>query len=157
MTTLELLERLIDNLQLSIRAKSRARSREQLQSEMTEFAKDFTAKLNFSIEESWISLTCDITLPYELGDLAQYINYSEQLISYKSGDKVDLQNFLNQVVQEKEKIVAMFQKINDSPNLIVSLGKEQQPLFSYIKQKLEDINKEVVSVDNCYKRLIEQK
>jgi hypothetical protein len=157
MTGLELTERLIDDLQKSIRAKSIARGHEQLRADMMAYARDFRMKSNFSIEENWISLTCDITLPYDLGDLSQFINQNEQLVSYKSGDKVELQSFLNQVEANKDKIVATFQKLSDSPNLIAVFGQQKQTLFSYLQQKLDDLHNEAVSVDNCYKRIIESK
>lgn len=156
MKGLELTERLIDDLQKSIRAKNIARSREQLRTAMMTYARD-SIKSDFSIEESWISLTCDITLSYNLGDLSQFINHDEQLVSYKSGDKVELQSFLNQVEQNKDKIVATFQKLSDSPNLIAVFGQVQQTLFSYLKQKLDYLHDEALSVDNCYKRIIENK
>jgi hypothetical protein len=109
MIGLELMERLIDDIQKSIRAKSVSRSHEQLRVDMMTYAREIIQKSNFSIEENWISQTCDITLPYELGDLSQFINHSEQLVSYKSGDKVELQIFLNHLEQNKDiedKIIA---------------------------------------------------
>lgn len=153
MTGLDLIERLIGDLEKFIRAKSIARNRDQLRADMLINLTDFKRASNFSLEEGWISLTCDITIPYDLGDLSQFINHDEQLVLFKSGDKVHLSEFLIQLIENKSKIAAIFQKLNDSPNLVVVFGQQQETLFSYLKRKLDDLHNEALSVDHCYMKI----
>ncbi len=154
MTGIELTDRLIEDIAKSVQAKNVARSHSQLKTDMANFSRDIKIKSGFSIEEGWISLTCDISLPYSLGDLSQLINHSETLVSYKSGDKVDLVDFLNQVTTNKANIAATFQNIKDNPNLVALFGQDHQTLFSYLKAKLDDVHNNASSVENCYKHIL---
>lgn len=77
----------------------------------------------FSLEGSNKRITCDITLPYALSDISQFINHYETLVPYKPGNKVDMDDFLIKAETQKIKIADALQKVQDSPNLIFTTGQ----------------------------------
>ncbi len=157
MTSTELTERLIDDVKKAILAKNIARSHKQLMQEMV--IQMHNPKMNFkhSLDESWIALTCDITLPYDLLSLCSLINHFEKVISYKDGEKVDVNDFLKQIETNKQHIIETFKKF-ENPNLIVTYGPgNSEPLVNLLKEKLDDFNNEVLILNNCYQKLIESK
>lgn len=74
------------------------------------------------------------------------------MVTNESGNNVDMMNIVvNQLRKNKEKIIANFQELMGSPSLVVVISRQnQQTKFSILKQKLDKIHNEAISVDNCY-------
>ncbi len=153
MTGEELTSRLINDLEEVVRAKSIARSQEQIMADIAFYASNPSTESNFNIGESWIALTCDISLPGELARFTQLINLNEKIISYNKDDKVDISYYLNQIMENKNKIAVMIEQIKDNNNHRFVTGQNSQPLFDLIKERADYIHSEAISVDNCYIKL----
>ncbi len=151
MTGVELTNQLIEDIQNSIHAKNIAISRSLFKESFAKNTNNSNFKSDYSIEEGWISITCDITLPYAFSNLSQFVNTTEQLLPYKTGDKADLDDFLIQVNLNKDKIASKFQQIKENENLVLINGPHQQTLFSLLEEKLDDIHSEALTLQNCYK------
>lgn len=149
----KLVDRLINDIEKSIVAKKVATSRTILR----ESVLNSNPKSDFTIEEELISMTCNITLPYSLSDLMQFINFKESLLKYKSGDKVDLNDFVVNAAANRNSIADIFQKIKDNKDFVLLDSEEHKTLFSVLEDKLEDIHSEVEVVERCYNKLISEK
>ncbi len=155
MTNIELTERLIDDVKKAILAKSITRSQKQLMQEMVIQMRNPTMNFKHSLDESWIALTCDITIPYDLLGLCSIINHFEKVMSYKDGEKVDINDFLKQIEANKHLIIETFKKF-ENPNLIFTYGiGHSEPFINLLQQKLDDFNIEVLILYNCYQKLME--
>lgn len=156
MTGLELTNRLVEDIKKAIQAKSIARSQEQLLADLKTYAHDPSFEINDSIEESWISLTCDISFPSDLAVFTQFINSieTEPLINYTKDSKIEMPNYLLQLENNKQKIADGFQKIKDHKNLRFVSGNVSKPFFDLLKERLDYIHEDATSVDKCYNSLI---
>lgn len=157
MTGTELTDRLIDDIKKAIRAKSIARSHEQLMIDMASYARNPSFELNHSIEESWISLTCNISLPSDLEVFTQFINYFEPIIEYRKDSKINMVLYLQLVEENKQKIADGFQKIKDNKKLVFVSGLQVDPLFNLLKERLDYIHADAMSVDSCYYSLMNKR
>ena len=157
MTGTELLNRLVDDIRKVIQAKSITRSHTQLMADMSIYARNPTFELNHSIEESWISLTSDISFPSDLDVFTQFINYFEPIIDYSKDDKINLKVYLQQLESNKQKVADGFQKIKDNEKLVFVSGQQIEPLFNILKERLDYIHADANSVNNCYLSLMEKR
>ena len=157
MTGTELLNRLVDDIKKVIQAKSITRSHAQLMADMSTYARNPNFEFNHSIEESWISLTSDISFPSDLAVFTQVINYFEPIIDYSKEDKINLEVFLQQLESNKQKVAGVFQKIKDNENLVFISGQQIEPLFNILKERLDYIHADASSVNNCYQSLMQKR
>lgn len=157
MTGKELTDRIINDLEKVVRAKNIARSHGQIMTDITASSLNPSYDSKFSIGESWIALTCDISLPGELARFTQFVNYYNLLVSFSKDDIVNINDYLKQVKENKDQIADTFEKIRNNTNLKFIVGTESKPFYDLIKERADYIHSEVASVDNCYKRLIEKR
>ena len=157
MTGSELTEQLIEDINICIQAQGISRINDQLKRDFAIYTKDRHFNLDYSIEESWISMSFDITIPYALSDLTQLINIGETVLNFKNGEKADVNNYLAELITNKQKVSEIFQKIKDNKSLIFITSQYQQPLFTLLEDKLNNIHREAQMMNNCYKFLIEKK
>lgn len=154
----ELIDRLINDLKIAVLAKNNVRTQAQLQAEMTIEVRNPEYDANYSIEESWISLSCEITLPSDLAVFTNFSNAFGQIINYDVSvhGNINIVEYLEILKKNNIVISEALQKIKDNTNLIFVSGNNSEPIFNVINERLNYIHAEIKSVENCYKSLIEK-
>ena len=151
MTGSELTERLISDVKNAIQAKNVTRSHEQYKKDMLRNAYDPDYDMNHSIEELYIAGACSISLPYALAnkDLLNMINHYEVILTNQGNDKVDLNEFLIQLEEKKEKLSHNIDRIKDNQSLMFVSAVGSEPLFNLLKNQLDYIHEDATIVYNC--------
>jgi hypothetical protein len=150
----ELTDKLIKNLEDALKAKSLAREPFQLASDMGTAARSMGAiKGNFSIDESWISTVCYISIPGHLSRLVQLLNAGDNIIETNKSGLTPIENYYEQISKQRTKIEEQIKKLIENKNLVFTDGRKFTPLGNLLEQELEILDQEVMGVNKCYERL----
>lgn len=157
MSTQEMTDRFISDVDNVILAKSVARSQEQIRYERQLYAKDIRAKWNVSLDESNISMDYHIILPYSLGHIGNFLNHNEKVFKVETDGKVSIPDFAAEIKANKQYITDTIQKLKDGANLIIYFGDSQVTQFDYLVEKLDELHGQSEVLLRCYQRIKENK
>ena len=151
MNGIQLVERLINNLEMVLHTTAVVRPLEIYQRDMADFS--FGKRVDdFSIEESWASTTLGVTIPSAIKTILSYINLHGSVIT--PGDYQP--DFFTILIRENTAAIAdSFQKTIDSKTLIDISTKEL--VSAQLYDELENFHEEAIRLRRCYDILVSKR
>jgi len=155
MTHTELTERLVQNLTTAIKVKGISRDPNQLIIDMGTAAMS-RGKIdgNFSIEESWASTTCYISLPGQLSRLVQLLNIGEKIIDLDSSQSATLEDYFEQIRGQRDNIEGQIQNIIENKDLVFTDGHEVTPISDLLIEELDNLDDESQRLAKCFEKIV---
>jgi len=157
MTGQELTKRLINDIENVLKAKSKARTTEEILNDFKANVLTPEKRSSTSSEEMNIATLYQFSISGELGNITQFIkHFNNQLISYSKGDNIDIRKYLEEVKSNKEEIINTFQRIIDDTNLVTYDGHSMTPLSNLLYERLGYLHNAANSAIATYNTIIQK-
>ncbi len=154
MTSVNLIERLKADLTIITEARRNVRSQDELNMAYANSVTKSPSEMNYTMEESWISMTCDITLSFSLHSLIPYFNYFDTILTTSNSHKVDICTFREEINNNDDKLISVLDNFIQNQSIVVYYGgSEFKPISKVLKESLDLIHQESMIIYNCHEML----
>lgn len=154
MTSVNLIERLKGDLAIITEARKNVRSQQELNMAYANSLTKGASEMNYTMEESWISMTCDITLSFSLHSLISYFNYFDTILTTSNTHKVDIFSFQQEMNNNFHKLISVLDNFIENQSIVVYYGaSEFKPISKVIEENLDLIHQESMIIHNCFEKL----
>lgn len=153
----ELYDRLINDLEIAVKAKSMSRDPYKLANDIGTATRSMgKVKSDFTIEEGWMSLTCYISLPGHLERLTQLLNFKTKSIEMSYSGLAPIESYYEQIAKNRTIILGQIQELIENKNLVFYDGSGTTPISEILEEELEYIHSESKRLQNCIKLLADK-
>ncbi len=146
----KLIKQIIIDLQSCIIAASNSRTLEEIKLDVLFHSGKFT-KSNINFSESYIAISCEISIPYKGTALLRLFSKFSTLVSLQKSEVLSLDELI-EIFQHYENILSeTLQELADKTNFMAFPQEDtQETVFEYIKSQIDDFHKESQSIAVAY-------
>jgi len=150
MTGREITDQIIADLESSVEAQNNTRSNDEIMNAITAEAYDQSRPSTHSIPETWIALSCEISLPGFAITLVHLVNSIVPVVEIGSNDRLTIRELLHLFKENRDRVAEVIQQIKDNTSLMYFSGNSSEPLFDFLMDRVKVVHDEAEQIRRAY-------